>query len=45
VGMVDEVVDVAAEHLALFVAEHLCGGGVDYGDFAFEIDAVDAVAD
>ena len=27
------------------VAEHLRGGGVDDGDFAFEIDAVDAVAD
>ncbi len=36
---------VAAEHLVCFVAEHLRGGGVDDGDVAVEVDAEDAVAD
>ncbi len=44
-GVVDELVQVAAEHLVLLVAEHLGGGGVDDGDLAVEVDAEDAVAD
>ena len=44
-GVVDELVQVAAEHLAGFVAEHLRGGGVDDGDVAVEVGAEDAVAD
>ena len=44
-GVVDEFMDVAAKHLALFVAEHLCCGCVDHGDPAFEVDAVDAITD
>ena len=45
VGVVDEVVHVRAQNFFGAVAEHLRGGGVDDGDAAFEVDAVDAVAD
>ena len=44
-GVVDELVHVAAEEFFGLVAEHLRGGGVDDGDVAVEVDAVDAVAD
>ncbi len=41
----DQAVHLAAEHLSPGVAQHLGGGGVDDGDPAFEVDAVDTVGD
>ncbi len=44
-GVVDELVEVAAEHLFFFVAEHLGCGSVGDSDVAVEVDGEDAVAD
>ncbi len=44
-GVMNELVHVAVEHFVCLVAEHLRCGGIDDGDVAVEVDAVDAVAD
>ena len=44
-GVMNEIVQVAAEHLFFFVTEHLRGSDVGDGDVAIEVDGEDAVAD